>query len=249
MPLTMRLRAQVIPIAEVASRRRDEMFALMEQYYAGMKRETFENDLSEKQWVIELIDQGTQELRGFSTQMVIAVEVRGQPIRALFSGDTIVDRGCWGQSVLAQAWGQLALSLIDDNSPRDLFWFLISKGYKTYRYLPVFFREFYPRFDAVTPEWARKTIDVLGVKKYPALYEPWRGIVRAEPSGCRLRRGVAELADARLRDPHIRFFKERNPGHGQGDELCCLAPITRENFSLAAARPLRGEAAAWSALG
>lgn len=245
----MKLDARIVPITDVDKTRRDRMFALMVQYYAGMKRDSFEADLNEKQWVIELVEPRTQDLRGFSTQMVLTAQVAGRKVRALFSGDTIVDRGCWGQSVLAQAWGHLALSLIDDDAPRDLFWFLISKGYKTYRYLPVFFREFYPRFDAATPAWARAVIDALGEKKYPRLYDSSRGIVRAEPYGCRLRRGVAEITAERLRDPHIRFFTERNPGHSTGDELCCIAPITRENFAPAAARPLRGEAALGSAAG
>lgn len=235
----MRLCAHTIPAAAIESRRRDQMFALMEQYYAGMKRESFESDLDEKDWVIELVEPTTREVRGFSTQRVITVQVDGRPIRALFSGDTIVDRGCWGQSALAQAWGELALGLIQSDEPRQLFWFLISKGYKTYRYLPVFFREFYPRYDLVTPDWARRILDGLGRTKFPTLYDAQTGIVRAAHDGCRLRRGVAEIGPERLRDPHIRFFRERNPGHRWGDELCCIAPITRENFTLAANRPLR----------
>lgn len=235
----MKLHARTVAVADIDSRRHEQMFELMKQYYAGIRRDSFARDLHEKQWVIELIDRETRQLRGFSTQMVISVEVNGQVVRALFSGDTIVDRGCWGQSVLAQAWGRLALSLIDDSAPRDLFWFLISKGYKTYRYLPVFFREFYPRFDAPTPDWARQTINALGRAKFSTLYDGDTGIVRAEPYGCRLRRGVAEIGPERLRNPHVRFFAERNPGHPLGDELCCIAPITRENFTLAANRPLR----------
>ena len=40
----------------------------------------------------------------------------------------------------------------------------------------------------------------------------------------------------RLRDPHVRFFHGRNPDHARGDELCCLAPLTRANFTPAAYR-------------
>jgi hypothetical protein len=36
----------------------------------------------------------------------------------------------------------------------------------------------------------------------------------------------------------VRFFIERNPGHARGDELCCLAPLTRENFTRAAYRTI-----------
>jgi hypothetical protein len=42
-----------------------------------------------------------------------------------------------------------------------------------------------------------------------------------------------------LRDPAVGFFVEKNPRHELGDELCCIAPLTRKNFSVAAERPLR----------
>src|SRR5205823_6261147 len=103
-------------------------------------------------WVIQLIDPVTDALCGFSTQALLDVDVAGRrPVKALFSGDTIIDRGHWGVSALTRVWGRLALSLIDALPSTELYWFLISKGYKTYRFLPVFFREFYPRHDAPTP--------------------------------------------------------------------------------------------------
>jgi hypothetical protein len=45
----------------------------------------------------------------------------------------------------------------------------------------------------------------------------------------------------RLRDPHVCFFLARNPGHASGDELCCLAPLTRANFTPAAYRVIGAE--------
>ena len=236
----MQLCSKIIPIAEVGSEQRAQMFALMTQYYAGMKRDVFEKDLGEKCWVIELLECDTGRIRGFSTQMILESVVGNRPVRALFSGDTIVHRRYWGQTELAQAWGRLVLTLIDQHPAQKLFWFLISKGYKTYRYLPVFFREFYPRLDVPTPGWAVETIDALGRRKYPGAYDAQAGIIRAQRSGCRLRRGIADITAERLRDPHIRFFMERNPGHHRGDELCCIAPLSRENFTAAASRQLRG---------
>jgi hypothetical protein len=245
----MKLVADIIPVDEIGPRQRQGMFALMEQYYAGMKRDAFEADLNEKRWVILLRDRRLNRIHGFSTQMILDVQLDGRPIHALFSGDTIVERSCWGQSLLAQAWGRLALTLIGNYPVGSLYWFLISKGYKTYRYLPVFFREFYPRFDVTTPPWAAAVIDAVARRKYPSLYDAVSGVIRPQPDGCRLREGIAEVTPERLRDPHIRFFAERNPRHGDGEELCCIAPLTRGNFTLAAARPLRATASAWSAAG
>ena len=51
-----------------------------------------------------------------------------------------------------------------------------------------------------------------------------------------LRDDIAPITAERLTDPHVRFFVERNSGHAQGDELCCLAPLTRANFTPAAYR-------------
>jgi len=170
--------------------------------------------------------------------MVLDFTVDGAPGHALFSGDTIVDRRCWGQNLLAQAWGRLALTLIDEYPGGSLYWFLISKGYKTYRFLPLYFREFYPRFDVATPAWAKAAVEVLARRKYADAFDPVAGIIRAEPGACRLRDGVAAITPARLRDPHVKFFAERNPGHPRGDELCCIAPLNRQNFTLAARRPL-----------
>ena len=87
--------------------------------------------------------------------------------------------------------------------------------------------------------WAKSVIDVLGRQKYPRAYDPSAGIIRAGATACRLRRDVAAVTFAKLRDPAVSFFVETNPGHEFGDELCCIAPLTRENFSNAAVRPLR----------
>ncbi len=234
----MKLIGRLVHAVDLTPQDRDAMFDLMDRHYAQVSRETFEADLDEKQWVIQVLDPHTETVCGFSTQMLLEVDVAGRAIKALFSGDTIVDREHWGDNALLHVWGRLALSLIDVFGEGDLYWFLISKGYKTYRFLPVFFREFYPRYDGPTPAWAREVIDVLGRARYPAAYDPAAGIIRAWPEKDRLREGVANVTAERLRDPHVRFFAEQNPGHPQGEELCCLAPLYRDNFTTAALRVL-----------
>jgi len=233
-----RTEAVLVPAAEVPPARVEEMFALMERYYDRVTRANFLADLAEKQWVIVLLDPQTGVLHGFSTQVLLEVEVEGAAVRALFSGDTIVAQERWGETALVRAWARLALALIDRYAPEPLYWFLISKGYKTYRFLPLFFREFYPRFDFPTPAWATKIIDALGRYKFPGAYDAAAGIVRGGEQKDRLKPGVADLTAERLRDPHVRFFAERNPGHVRGEELCCLARLARDNVTRAACRIL-----------
>lgn len=232
----MKLNGRLVPVSDLSDAQRNEMFSLMATYYEHTDRIVFEADLDEKQWVILLQDPSDCVVRGFSTQMMLDLVVDGRPIRALFSGDTIVDHDHWSQNPLAKIWGQFALSLIDDARSEPLYWFLMTKGYKTYRFLPVFFHEFYPRYDDPTPAWASRVIDALGRRKYPTNYDSHVGIVPADRFGCRLRSQVAEITSRRLQDPHIRFFVEKNPDHAHGDELCCIAPLTRENFTTAAYR-------------
>lgn len=218
-------------IGDLTAQQRGRMFALMTQYYDHVDLDEFETDLDEKDWVIEVADPATGELLGFSTQMVLTVPQRSGPVRALFSGDTIMDRRVRQRNPLTRLWGRLALSLIDEYAGEDLYWFLISKGYKTYRFLPLFFHEFYPCRDTPTPPRIAERIDALGHFKYPATYDPAAGIVRAGENACRLRSGAADVTSERLRDGHVAFFCARNPRHQLGDELCCLAPLTRANFT------------------
>jgi hypothetical protein len=237
----MPLQSLLLPVDAVTAEQRATMFALMDRHYENMNPAMFAADLAEKQWVILLFDRRTEALCGFSTQVVVEALVAGRPIKALFSGDTIVDRDRWGEPALAQAWGRVALALIDSIPAGEMYWFLISKGYKTYRFLPLFFHEFYPRRDVVTPPWATAIIDVLARDRFPSAYDSSRGVVRAAPGKDRLRPGVADLTADRLRDPDVLFFAARNPGHAQGDELCCLAPLTRANFTAAAYRVIGPE--------
>jgi hypothetical protein len=207
----------------------------MTRHYSNVNRDVFETDLAEKAWVILLSDAGG-ELRGFSTQMVLDAEVGARTVKVLFSGDTIIDRQHWGDSTLAGVWGRLALSLIDADPDVEFYWFLLSKGYKTYRFLPLFFHEFHPRLGLQTPASIEHIRDALGAARYADDYDANAGIVRAGPWQYCLRAGLADVTSERLRDPDIRFFHERNPGHARGDELCCLAPLTRANFTPAAYR-------------
>src|SRR5213075_2720173 len=91
--------------------------------------------------------------------------IDGKAIVAFFSGDTIVDREYWGESVLSRLWSQTVFAeaerLIAERPAMTVYWFLICSGYKTWRFLPVFFREFYPNAGRPTPPHVRRILDTL----------------------------------------------------------------------------------------
>lgn len=233
----MRLEGRLRQVTDIKQRERHEMFALMNRNFANLSRAQFDADLDEKRWAIQVICPATGKIHGFSTQTLIEQRFDGRPILAVFSGDTIVDPGHWGQNRVAQVWTQLVLSLFEAHPYSEIYWFLISNSFRTYRYLPIFFQEFYPSFRQPTPDWAVRLIDALAGPRYPTAYDSVTGIVHGHLwSGCRPRSDIAGVTPARMRDPHIEFFAERNPGYIHGDELCCIAPLSIENLTPAARR-------------
>jgi hypothetical protein len=205
------------------------MYELMCAHYEGVSEPQFLADLQAKQWVILLFDRGA--LCGFSTQVLFDHSRLGQPVKILFSGDTIIDRNHWGSLALPVAWGRLMLSLQAASSDTGLYWLLTSKGYKTYRFLPVFFREFYPCCTRETPAFEKALLTSVALAKFGKRFDPTNGILRAERGGQRLQEGIAEIDDKRLRDPHVAFFQKMNPGHRRGDELVCLTRFHPDNLT------------------
>ena len=226
---TVHVEGSLLARENLTASRKDQMFELMSASFEGLDYETFSRDLKEKDWVI-LLTNSAGRIVGFSTQMLTSAEVDGARVRAVFSGDTIVDRNYWGQTELIRIWGRFALRLIDRYEGDPLYWFLICMGYRTYRFLPVFFHEYYPRPGAEIPERTRVVLETLAGAKFGDHFDREAGIIRRGRASTRLRPGVGEVDTARERNPHIRFFVSRNPDHVEGEELACIAPLTRENL-------------------
>lgn len=241
--------ARVTPVGELTPKIRDEMFALMTRHYENVRRDIFERDLAEKDTVILLADADSDHVCGFSTQLLLDADVAGRPIRALFSGDTIVDREHWGSPALAIGFGTVVLSVMERFPGDELYWYLMSKGFRTYRIMAAYFKEFFPRFDATTPPEIRDVIDSVAAVRYSERFDQAAGIVRASANSDRLRAGLGEVTDERLNDAHIEFFASRNPGHAAGDELCCVTQLCEENFSAVARRLINSDRFARQRLG
>src|SRR5262245_47614616 len=127
----MRLSACLIERTQLAPQDRAAMLALMQRHYENVQPAVFARDLAEKRWVIVVREPESGRLCGFSTQTILESNCDGQLIRALFSGDTIIDRQHWGDPALSHVWGQFALGLIDRFDDAPLYWLLLSQGYRT----------------------------------------------------------------------------------------------------------------------
>ncbi len=228
-------------VEDLTRSERGQMYSLLANHFANVTRSRFECDLSKKEWVCIGTDSSSGEIRGFSTLMRFDAVLDDRPVVALFSGDTIVSREHWQQTAFPRIMGRHMFDLAQEVWGARVFWLLICSGYKTYRFLPVFFREFYPRFEVPTPPDFDRLINALAHMKFGTEYDPLQGIVRfAEPTP--LRPGVADIDEQRLRDPHVAFFLRANPGYVSGDELVCVTELTLSNLTSAGQRVLGNNA-------
>jgi len=233
----MKSKGVIFEVNKLSEGQKNRMFELLCAYFEGVDRDTFNKDLQEKTWVIILQDRTSNKIKGFSTQMLMEATIAQVPIKAIFSGDTIIDKDYWGDQELIRTWGEFAFMLLEKYADIKIYWFLISMGYRTYRFMPLFFKEFYPRYDKSTPENIKRIMDALAFKKYPSLYDSKNGIIHPEKRAY-LKSGISDINNGLLKDPHISFFVKINPKHMQGDELVCLTEVSKSNFKPIAYRIL-----------
>jgi len=231
-----RLTGRFVPRQALDAGRMNSMFVLLRSHFIGVERQTFEHDLLQKNWVILLEDE-RGVLRGFSTLLVYPDSIDGRPLTIVYSGDTIVAREWWGSSALPLTWLRAVRQLTPLYGRRDAYWILLTSGFRTYRFLPVFFRDFFPRCSAGDPV-AASLRDALASAQFGSRYDPATGIVRlARPQI--LAPELIEVPLQRARDPHVAFFLERNPGYVNGDELTCITRIADDNLTAAGRRVAR----------
>lgn len=227
------MKAKLISKADLPDADLEAMFALFSTHFVEVPRSRFDADWSEKTHTILMRDGET--LKGFSTLAVYETRYRDEPLTVIYSGDTIMDPSAWQSSVLSRAWCA-SMARLREEYPRGRFlWLLISSGYRTYRFLPVFWREYYPHHEKPTPPEVQELLHHLARERFGETYDPATGIVRF-PEPQVLSDGLRGIPPERMRDPRIAFFDRVNPGHPQGDELVCLAEISEENMTRACRR-------------
>lgn len=224
-----RLTARVLPLSALTTTTRESMFTLYRHYYEATSRERFFADLATKDRVIAVYDPD-QALRGFSTLKLIDEQWQGRPCRVLFSGDTIVHHRYWGEQSLAFTWIRQAGAIKAAQPDIPLYWLLIVKGHRTYRYLQAFARDYHPHWQQTTPASTQALMDHLGTRLFAAHYQTDSGVIRFPVSRGQLRPPWAEPRSEAEARPEVRFFLRRNPGYRDGDELLCLTELTADNL-------------------
>jgi hypothetical protein len=236
--MTVSLTSVAIPRAELSDTDIQSMFSVFSENFNAATQKIFERDLANKNWVILLCDAETKEIEGFSTLALYETAFNHKPLSVVYSGDTIIRREYWGTPQLPSTWIKTVLEK-SANIVEPLYWLLISSGYKTYRFLTVFYKEFYPRYDIPTPPEMQSLMEHLATQRYGSDYHCEEGIVRFANGATPLREGISEVTNERLHDLHVAFYIESNPGYIHGDELVCITRVHPDNFTPAGRRMAR----------
>jgi hypothetical protein len=223
--MSVALRSRVVPRASLDAAQREAMLALMRLCYEGVSAERFASDLDRKDHVVLVTAPPHDEIVGFTTIQLAEDTIDGRPVDLVYSGDTVLHPDWWGAKTLQMAFGRFVLARRLARPTRRCLWLLLSGGYKTYlimvHHLPrAFPSRGYEPAPAERAFLARIARDWFGDQ-----FDAARGVVRFAASHYRVRRSVVPLDPATAADPDVAFFLDRNPGHGDGDELVCLAEL------------------------
>ena len=224
------LRGKFLWIKELTKEDIKSMYELMLIYYENIKEENFRTDLRKKQGAILLINPQDESIKGFTTIGIYNAEINKTKIKLLFSGDTVIHQDFWSNNDLMQIWIKNAIK-IKERYKEKLYWLLISKGYKTYKYLSTFYKEFYPRYDKKTPEFEKSIIDNFGRTYYRENYDEKKGIIVMNYSRDYLKKDYTKIPQEKLKDKNTEFFIQKNPEYYKGNELVCVTEIALENLN------------------
>lgn len=224
---------------QLSTQQRDDMAALYLSYYDASSTELFLSDLSNKTEV--LLVSWQDRLVGFTTLETFRWQRGGQSLNIVYSGDTIVDPSHWGQQALAFAWIRRVGQIKHEQPQLPLYWLLIVKGHRTFRYLPTFSKTFYPHWKDRNKE-LQELADELAREKFGHHYNPENGVVEFTHSRGQLKPIISEPSATELRKECVRFFLAKNPNFRIGHELVCMCaledsnmkPLTRRLFGQAA---------------
>ncbi len=238
-----KLYSEILEIDRVDESLCRDFFSIYETYFENVSFPVFVDHIGHKDKVIVLRDKEEKLVRGFSTFKVLDQLIDGKKIYGIFSGDTIIHKDYWGEQELVRSFcylsGQVASQM---EVGEKLYWLLISKGYKTYRYLPVFTENYYPSYKSPWPEYEKKVMLSFYKELYPDEFDSNTGLLTFKNKIGNLRPGVGDADDIRVQDPDIAFFVNANPDHMTGTELCCLAELSELNMkSVAKIFFMRGE--------
>jgi hypothetical protein len=214
-------------VADITEDDREEIAELYLSYFDGSDKAQVVSDLEEKTEILLLYFE--ESLVGFTTLQIYDFEWQDSLVQIIYSGDTVVHRAHWGQQALAFAWIANLGKLRRDKPDVPLYWFVILKGHRTYKFLPAFGKSFYPHW-SIDRSDLKPLADALALEKFGGAYSPATGIVKFTTSRGHLNPRFAYPSDKEKSKEAVQFFLQKNPDYILGHELVCLCEISEDNM-------------------
>jgi hypothetical protein len=230
------MRTEIIALAELTPTLTEQMYRLYSFYYEQTNERQFLDDLKRKNYILLLwsTDIGEKSLVGFSTQALIDFEFQGKIERAIFSGDTIIDHRFWGDQALPKAFCEFAAMLKSSRPDVALFWLLISKGHRTYRYLNAFAHSYFPHPELADDALLRERSALVATLLFGTKFEATSGIVKFSGDAAFLKPQwhiePTRVTSSGKSAKAIQYFEALNPGFQRGDELVCITELSNHNL-------------------
>ncbi|NJM84547.1 MAG: hypothetical protein HC844_20805 [Tabrizicola sp.] len=222
----MKLTGSILRQSDFGAALTAELYQIYAAYYAPTSLAMFARDLASKAYAI-IVRTPDGRVCGFSTVARLRISAEGREVEVLFSGDTVVERPHWGEQTLPFRWIEEAGRIKSERPDVPLYWLLITKGHRTFRYLPGFAKTYCPG----PHQNLRALRDAIAGQVFGGRFDARTGILRPDPDcPTALRPEFAGLDAARIDNPHVRAFLSQNPGHAGGDELVCLCALSAENL-------------------
>jgi len=204
------------------------MHSVFIKYYENADYETFTRDLKKKIGAILVKRVDDDAIVGFTTIGIVEKEIDRKKCTAIFSGDTVIEKEYWGLPNLQTAFLTFLIKTRIQHPFANLYWFLISKGYKTYLLMANNFTDnYYPRCGAKEDEKRKAVVRAFSNHLFAGFYDERSGLLKFGDSYQRLKDNIAEITDElRQKYPKIAFFEEMNPTWKEGTELPCIGELT-----------------------
>lgn len=215
---------------DIHSLSEDEISAIVTLYlcyYDGSDQSIVVSDLKKKTQILLLFHEDV--MVGFTTFELYDRIWDDRLISVIYSGDTIVHHEHWGQQTLAFVWIRFIGELKRAVPLKPIYWFLIVKGHRTYKYLPAFTKSFYPHW-SIDRSDLKPLLDFLAEEKFGEFYDRNSGIIAYERSRGHLKSDFVLPLKNETMKPSVQFFLERNPKYGEGDELACICDFDDTNL-------------------
>jgi hypothetical protein len=233
-----RTSSRIVSPADIDGPQRTRMHDLISHHYENVSRPQFEADLDEKDSVV-LIEDDTGQVQGFTTLRVLWSTDVGEPIAAIYSGDTLLSPDYMGERGWLSTWARHVFGKAAALEARDVFWVFAASSHRVYRFLPGFFLDYYPHPDRPTPPAIARILQSFIEQKFTSGFDPARGIVSCS-STTPYRYPEQVAGQVPSDDRFARFFIERNPQFLAGELLACITRISEANVTPVGRRVLAG---------